>query len=177
MISKYRHFNGGSYTKEIVVREYIRRGLRYVIACVILISIFGFSIAGAADNKPVIKKYSALARKSIDFGAGATPPKLDFKFDNATAWLRQNGDFAIEAEIRHGWLLCGDYQVGIRFGIGSPACTNVSWVTDPHYVSKRKQCNNAWMVHSGSATEVGINADFPQITCAQMLIKCTGKCK
>ena len=131
----------------------------------------------AAEEKAVVKKYSALARKSIDFGTGGLPQRLDFRFDNATAWLRQNGDFGIEAEIKHAWLLCGDYQVGIRFGIGSPACTNVSWVTDPHYVTNRKQCNNAWMVHSGAGTEVDIAGDFAQITCAQMLIKCTGKCK
>ena len=141
--------------------------------------VFGLlaSVAVQADDSAVVKKYTALARKSIDFGSNGLPEKLDFRFDNATAWLRQNGDFGIEAEIKHGWLLCGDYQVGLRFGIGSPACTNVSWVTEPHYVTKRKQCNNAWMVHSGAGSEVDITDDFAQITCAQMLIKCTGKCK
>ncbi|WP_455219030.1 hypothetical protein [Kaarinaea lacus] len=90
------------------------------------VTLFTTTVVLAADDKTVVKKYTALARKSIDFGTGGLPQKLDFRFDNATAWLRQNGDFGIEAEIKHAWLLCGDYQVGIRFGIGSPACTNVS---------------------------------------------------
>lgn len=130
-----------------------------------------------ADSGPVVKKYSAIARKSIDFGVGAKTQKLEFKFDGASAWLRQDGNFQLEAEIKHGSLLCGTYEVGLRFGTGSPACTNVSWLGKPHYVTKRKQCNNAWMVHSGSGTEREAASDFSQITCAQLLIKCTGKCK
>ena len=129
-----------------------------------------------AEQKTVIKKYSAVARKSIDFANGGLPQKLDFRFDSTTAWLRQNGEFGLEAEIKHNGLLCGDYEVGISFGIGSPACANVSWITEPYYVSRKKQCNNAWMVHSGSGTVGNITDDFNQISCAQLLIKCTGKC-
>jgi len=129
-----------------------------------------------AASQPVIKKYSAVARKSIDFGVGAEPQKLEFKFDGATAWVREDGSFHIDAEIKHGHLLCGTYRVGINFGIGNPACTNVNWIADPHYVSKRKQCNNSWLVHTGSGTDSHVVKNFNQITCAQMLIKCTGKC-
>lgn len=143
----------------------------------IFVALSTVAVVLAADDKAVVKKYTALARKSIDFGTGGLPQKLDFRFDHATAWLRQNGDFGIEAEIKHAWLLCGDYQVGIRFGIGSPACTNVSWITEAHYVTNRKQCNNAWMVHSGAGSDSDVTGDFSQITCAQMLIKCSGKCK
>ena len=134
-------------------------------------------LSAAAESEPVIKKYSAVARKSIDFGRGAGPQKLEFRFDNASAWVRENGTFQLEAEIKHGWLLCGTYEVGINFGIGSPACTNVSWIGQPRYVSRRKQCNHAWMVHTGSDIESEVVGDFNQITCAQLLIKCTGKCK
>jgi hypothetical protein len=163
-------------TKQYSVRSIASRLLTPYMLIYIVFGLLA-SVAVQADDSAVVKKYTALARKSIDFGSNGLPEKLDFRFDNATAWLRQNGDFGIEAEIKHGWLLCGDYQVGLRFGIGSPACTNVSWVTEPHYVTKRKQCNNAWMVHSGAGSEVDITDDFAQITCAQMLIKCTGKCK
>jgi len=138
---------------------------------------FMFSVTAFADSEPVIKKYSAVARKSVDFGVGASPPKLEFRFDNATAWVRDNGTFALDAEIKHEWLLCGTYEVGINFGIGSPACTNVSWLGSPRYVTKRKQCNHAWMVHSGTDIEREVINNFPEITCAQLVIKCTGKCK
>jgi len=160
-----------------IIRSFKHFLLLSILLSMTFVVLFTATVVAASDDKAVVKKYTALARKSIDFGASGLPQKLDFRFDNATAWLRQNGDFGIEAEIKHSWLLCGDYQIGIRFGIGSPACTNVSWITDAHYVTNRKQCNNAWMVHSGADTEVGITDDFTQITCAQMLIKCTGKCK
>ena len=135
------------------------------------------SVNVSAESDPIIKKYSAVARKSIDFGIGAEPQKLEFRFDSASAWVREDGTFQLEAEIKHGWLLCGTYQVGINFGIGSPACTNVSWIGSPRYVTSRKQCNNAWMVHSGSDIEPEVVGNFTEITCAQLLIKCTGKCK
>lgn len=131
--------------------------------------------ATAEEKKTVIKKYSAVARKSIDFGSGALQ-KLDFRFDRTTAWLRENGEFGLEAEIKHNGLLCGDYEVGIRFGIGVPQCTNVSWITEPYYISNKKQCNNAWMIHAGGGVVSITPDDFRQVTCAQLLIKCTGKC-
>ena len=136
-----------------------------------------FASCAYAEKDIVVKKYSAVARKSIDFGVGATPQKINFRFDNATAWLRENGTFQLDAEIKHGWLLCGTYEVGVRFGIGKPACANVSWISKPRYVSKRKQCNNAWMVHHGTDAEADVVGDVDLITCAQLVVKCTGKCK
>lgn len=131
-----------------------------------------------SNSKAVVKKYSAVAHKPMDFGSSNLPKKLEFRFDGAKAWLRDNGDFGVDAEIKHQWLLCGTYEVGIRFGIGSPAsCANVSWVTEAQYISRRKQCNNAWMAHAGNGNSIDAATDFPRITCAQLLIKCTGKCK
>jgi hypothetical protein len=135
-------------------------------------------VSADSQSKPVFKKYSAVAHKPMDFGSPNLPKKLEFRFDGAKAWLRDTGDFGVDAEIKHQWLLCGTYEVGIRFGIGSPgSCTNVSWVTEPQYISRRKQCNNAWMAHAGNGNSIDAANDFPRITCAQLLIKCTGKCK
>jgi len=153
---------------------------RYDLLAKLLIGIILFTnfpgLTANAEEKSVIKKYSAVARKSIDFGNGSMPQKLEFRFDTTTAWLRENGEFGLEAEIKHNGLLCGDYEVGIRFGIGAPQCTNVSWITDPYYISRKKQCNNAWMIHAGNgAVSISVD-DFRQVTCAQLIIKCTGKC-
>ena len=128
-------------------------------------------------DEAVEKKYSAVARKSVDFGVGAEPQKTEFKFDSASAWLRENGTFHVEAEIKHGSLLCGTYEVGVRFGIGQPACTNVSWLSSTQFVSQRKQCNHAWMAHQGSGTDTELVGDVDLVTCAQLVIRCTGKCK
>jgi len=147
---------------------------KLLMALFLIGSLLGMT--ASAEEKSVIKKYSAVARKSMDFGNGNMPQKLDFRFDTTTAWLRDGGEFGVEAEIKHNGLLCGDYEVGIRFGIGAPQCTNVSWITDPYFISRKKQCNNAWMIHSGGGSVSVSEDDFRQISCAQLLIKCTGKC-
>ena len=166
--------------KSIFLRQFLHKpvsvSLLAILCCISLLTLPVF--AESKKDQAVVKRYSAVARSVIDFGTGGgLPQKLEFKIDNASAWLRKTGEFAVEGEIKHGSLLCGNYELGIRFGIGSPQCSNVSWITDPHYVTNRKQCNNAWMVHAGSGKEIGITSDFDQITCAQFLIKCTGKCR
>jgi hypothetical protein len=167
-------FSSKQKNKRIANRYGLAGGL--LVCFIIGTGLLGSSLA-IADKKTVIKKYSAVARKSIDFsGGGELPQKFDFRFDNATAWLRENGEFGLEAEIKHNGLLCGDYEVGISFGIGSPACSNVSWITEPYYISSKKQCNNAWMIHAGGGVVADVTDDFAQISCAQLLIKCTGKC-
>lgn len=144
---------------------------------VVLVIAFIVNVNALAEEKVVEKKYSAVARKSVDFGVGAEPQKTEFKFDSASAWLRENGSFKIEAEIKHNALLCGTYEVGIRFGIGKPACSNVSWLSKTQFISKRKQCNHAWMVHQGSGKDMDLVGDVDLITCGQLVVKCTGKCK
>ncbi|MGD8641096.1 MAG: hypothetical protein PVG89_10740 [Gammaproteobacteria bacterium] len=158
----------------------LQRMTTSIISIAILCGVGMFSSTiGYAESqtKPVITKYSAVARKSMDLGSRNLPKKVEFRFDGANAWLRENGDFGVDAEVKHRWLLCGTYEVGIRFGIGAPACANVSWIGETHYVSRRKQCNNAWMAHAGNGNDIDAANAFPEITCAQLLIKCTGKCK
>jgi len=148
----------------------------YLVSSLIIFCVAS-SCAFAEEDQSVVKKYSAVAKKAVDFGVGAQTPKIEFKFDNGTAWLRENGTFQVDVEIKHGSLLCGTYEVGMRFGIGNPACTNVSWLSETKYVTKRKQCNHAWMGHQGSGTDPEVVGDFELLTCAQLVVKCTGKCK
>lgn len=131
----------------------------------------------AFAEEPVERKYSAVGRQSVDFGVGAEKQKIEFKFDSASAWLRENGTFHVEAEVKHESLLCGTYEVGVRFGIGKPGCTNVSWLSKTQFVSKRKQCNHAWMSHQGSGTDVDLIGDVDLVTCGQLVVRCNGKCK
>ena len=153
-----------------------KRSLQIILLLITLFSILltGFVIA---DEKSVVKKYSAVAKKSVDFGVGAKQPKIEFKFDSGSSWLRENGAFGVEAEIKHGSLLCGTYEIGVRFGIGKPACTNVSWLSETQFVTKRKQCNHAWMAHQGSGKDIDLVGDVDLVTCGQLVVKCTGKCK
>jgi len=154
--------------------------LKIRVKTIVLLALFfvtGAALASSDKKNEVIKRYSAIPNKPVNWGGGGLPEKLEFQFDNASAWLRQNGDFGLEAEVKHGWLLCGTYEVAVRFGIGKPACTNVSWVSEPNYMRSHKQCNNSWMVHSGQGSEPVVSDNFDNINCAQLVIKCTGKCK
>ena len=141
----------------------------------VLLMLSFISIASWAAE-PVERKYSAVARKSVDFGVGAQPQKTEFKFDGALAWLREDGSFKVDAEVKHESLLCGTYEVGIRFGIGKPDCSNVSWLSKTQYVSKKRQCNHAWMAHVGSGKDTDLVGDVDLVTCGQLVIRCTGKC-
>lgn len=151
--------------------------LPLLLSSFLLLTVSTTVVAQSDKKDEVIKRYSAIPDKSVNWGTGGLPEKLAFKFDNANAWLRENGDFGLEAEVKHGWLMCGTYEVAVRFGIGIPACTNVSWISQPSYVRSHKQCNNSWMVHSGNGSVPTISDDFENINCAQLIIKCTGKCK
>jgi hypothetical protein len=161
-----------------MINRYKTMNLRQIYVRGIVSIVCFFGCAGIVLAKDTVeKKYSAVAQRSVDFGVGASPQKINFKFDGGSAWLRENGTFQVEAEVKHESLLCGTYEIGIRFGIGSPACTNVSWLSKTRFISKRKQCNHAWMVHQGTDTETGIVDDMDIISCAQLVVKCTGKCK
>jgi len=102
-----------------------------------------------------------------------------FEFDrNAElkATLNNKGQWKIEGWIQHKGLFCGDYALGIKFGHGNPGCVNVKWLNDPTYVTRQKQCNNTRMHHSGWGSSPEIIKYLDDITCAQSLIRCTGRC-
>ena len=126
-----------------------------LLSCLLVLS-----MSAVLAEEPVERKYSAVARQSVDFGVGG-----------------ENGTFHVEAEVKHESLLCGTYEVGVRFGIGKPGCTNVSWLSRTQFVTKRKQCNHAWMSHQGSGTDTDLIGDVDLVTCGQLVIRCTGKCK
>ena len=119
----------------------------------------------------------AEARKSTQWTPKAEDARVDFNFGDITAWLRADGNWYIEGWVNHGALRCGTYQLGIRFGTGQPGCSNVTWLTEPRFVTRQRQCNNARMRHAGGDEDFSIKADFNRITCAERVIKCTGTCK
>ncbi|KPK33878.1 MAG: hypothetical protein AMJ66_04675 [Betaproteobacteria bacterium SG8_40] len=105
------------------------------------------------------------------------PNQLDFDFGGGKATLSPKGEWTIEASVTHRGLLCGEYSVGLRFGIGRPGCSNVAWLTDVSYATAQRQCNNARLYHSGGDVQPELAASFAQISCAERVIRCTGVCK
>jgi len=105
------------------------------------------------------------------------PEELDFNFGGGKATLGPKGEWTIEASVYHRGLLCGDYSVGIRFGIGRPGCNNVVWLTDVTYATTQRQCNNAMLFHSGGDVQSELAGSYAEITCAERVIRCSGICQ
>lgn len=103
--------------------------------------------------------------------------RKDFNFGGYSAWLKRDGGWHIDGTVRHHGLLCGTYELGMRFGTGKPDCTDVTWVTGDLYVTSHYQCNDAEMQHVGTDIDASLADQFDAITCAERVVRCTGNCK
>jgi hypothetical protein len=103
--------------------------------------------------------------------------RKDFRFGSYTGWLKREGEWHVEGPIRHRGRLCGTYELGMRFGVGSPDCTDVKWVSEPRFVTSQSQCNDAEMLHSGTEIDAALAKRFDAITCAERVVRCSGNCK
>lgn len=124
-----------------------------------------------------VKKLTAIAKKPTLVLPGQ-PLEYDFLFDKPSdlkAWLRDNGDMYVAGYIRHNHFRCGTYQLGVQFG-GGDGCVNVKWYSNPVYVSRHRQCNQAVLHHDGYQNDPKLASKFADITCAKLLIKCDGVC-
>jgi len=103
--------------------------------------------------------------------------RKNFRFGEFTGWLKRDGTWHIEGPVRHNGLLCGTYEVGMRFGVGERECTNVQWISEVTFVTSLSQCNDAERPHSGTEIDESLSGQFDAITCAERVIRCTGTCK
>lgn len=103
--------------------------------------------------------------------------RKDFRFGGYTAWLKRGGEWQIEGPVRHRGLICGTYELGVRFGVGSPDCTDVRWLSPVTFVTSHTQCNDAEVPHAGNEIDPGLRDAFDAITCAERVVRCSGNCK
>lgn len=103
--------------------------------------------------------------------------RKDFRFFSYKAWLNPNGEWYIEGPISHKGLLCGTYELGMRFGVGVNGCTDVEWLTPDRYISSEMQCNNASMIHKGGDGDPILAERYKDINCAERIIRCSDNCK
>jgi hypothetical protein len=103
--------------------------------------------------------------------------RKNFRFGEFTGWLKRDGTWHIEGPVRHNGLLCGTYEVGMRFGVGERECTNVQWISEVTFVTSLSQCNDAERPHSGTEIDESLKGQFDGITCAERVIRCTGTCQ
>ncbi len=153
---------------------YIRLMQRVLISMFFAVVCVGLASPVDADG---VRKLAAEPRRGSNIGGTQSLARLDFFYGDVRAWLLQDGNWHIEGSIQHRGARCGTYELGIQFGIGNPGCANVEWIGGPIYVTKRRQCNSALMIHVGGDQDQGAADAFDQINCAQRLINCSGKCK
>ena len=103
--------------------------------------------------------------------------RKDFRFGGYAAWLKRGGEWQVEGPVRHRGLICGTYELGLRFGVGSPDCTDVRWVSPVAFVTSQTQCNDAEMPHVGNEIDPALQDQFDAITCAERVVRCSGNCK
>jgi len=122
---------------------------------------------------------SAPARITYSLDARPKPQRLDFDFGagDSRAWINDDGDFQVNGWIKHTGLLCATYRMGVRFGVGSPGCLNVEWISEPLFVTTELQCNDARIEHTGGDTDAGLGKRITTITCGERVVRCTGICK
>lgn len=131
-----------------------------------------------AEEQGKIKMLQLEISRSSGFSLPNEMKKIVFSTSQnaVSGWLRENGDWYIEATIQHRSFLCADYQVGVQFGQGDTGCLNVNWISDVQYATHQKQCNNAVLVHSGYQSNSDLLSHFGSITCVKAVIKCEGSC-
>jgi hypothetical protein len=134
--------------------------------------------AAADDADGIVSSITASAMPTYSLDPPPRPVRLDFDFrtNDTTAWLVEEGDFQVQGWIKHDGLLCGTYQLGVRFGMGAPGCLNVNWLGEPQFVTSEVQCNGARVQHMGGDDWDEAGTALKGITCAERVVRCTGSC-
>lgn len=149
---------------------------RFAIAGGLIAALIGFHSAGIAADESIRRDVSPTRASLSDIATGKKD-RVEFGTSEFKGWLRANGEWYVEGEVPHLGLLCADYEMGLRFGAGAPGCGNVTWLSEEHYATRRKQCNGASVKHTGGATEPELAAIFGKITCVERIVRCSGNCK
>ena len=137
------------------------------------------AFAADQDLAPGDRGVTAAAQPTYTLDSPPSVNRLDFDFriEETKAWLNREGDFQVSGWIKHVGLLCATYRMGVRFGIGSPGCLNVNWVTEPYFVTSEFQCNGARVQHAGGDLYADQGEQISKISCAERVINCSGNCK
>jgi len=158
------------------MKTQIRKFGGVAAAALLLVVALALDARSAAADE-LTRRASAPTRPSLADLASGKRDRLEFGGDEFKGWADRSGDWHVEGDVAHVGLLCADYQMGLRFGKGSPGCTNVKWLGEVLYGSRRTQCNGATVKHSAWQNDPGLGSYFGEITCAERVVRCTGNCK
>lgn len=130
-----------------------------------------------ADDWTVMNRSAIPVRRDLGFATDPKAARLEFKAFDFSGYLLGDGTWQVSSPVTHRGLLCGTYEIGVRFGVGNPGCTEVSWLSEPVYVGRQRQCNESTVDHVGGDTTPRLGYQLPYITCVERVVRCTGNCK
>lgn len=102
--------------------------------------------------------------------------RMTFRKRGTHGWVDDTGAWQIEAEVDHGRFLCASYEVGIQLGVGDPACSNVTWLTEPEFVTRLRHCNHATRLHTGRGRFTDPADRIDEANCVRVVVRCEGSC-
>lgn len=145
--------------------------------CKLLLLILGMHAIAAQADSYTRRAESPAQYPRIQYD-GAAPSQKSFNFSASKATLNKLGKWSIEGTLKHNGLLCGDYEIGMRFGIGKEeGCIDAEWVSGDQFVAQYTLCNNAVMPYKALMEEPVLAENFERISCAERVIRCVGICK
>lgn len=154
--------------------------MRATLPAAMLLAAVALSAAAQEDDiDPRFGRRMAPAVPAVSLEQDGSIDRKDFDFGRSIgkAWLARKGELKVDIWVQHRGLLCATYEVGIRFGEGSRGCTDVNWLAPVHWITERRQCNNAIIQHVGVDTDEHIMMTFERVTCAERVVRCKGNCK
>ncbi|MEH6626949.1 MAG: hypothetical protein V7739_10920 [Motiliproteus sp.] len=149
--------------------------MKFSQVVVAMIAVLVAGLCWSAESL-IVQSQTAIAR-DVNLFVGQSSPKKTFKFSRGEAWLDANGSFQLKIEVKHHKLLCAQYRTAIRFGEGDPGCQQVIWDEDSIKLTSKRQCNSAILEHVGGNTIESLAQQYSGLTCAQVEVSCSGRCR
>ena len=131
----------------------MRVSLRLLCCSVIALSLHACT---APTAKPE-ESYRVLNRVEVPLrvGVGAAddqPFRREFEQRDVKGSISDSGRWNIEKVVDHSRFRCGIYEVGIQLGSGTSTCSQPTWMNEPAYGTRERQCNSASKIHAGVGT-------------------------
>ena len=131
---------------------------------------------GNEPSRAGVVRQVDLVVESSPIPTGGQPSRRTFQRQGIEGWLDETGAWHINGDVRHGRLRCGTYETGIQLGRGSPACSDVQWLSDVEYATRLRHCNSASRVHAGGGVFSNAALRLEEVTCVRVVVRCEGTC-
>jgi hypothetical protein len=145
-------------------------------ACLLVACATSDSQTGGEGDGPRVVRQVELASGMPSSADRGLPARKTFNRQGVQGWLDDTGAWQASAEVPHGRLRCGTYEIGLQLGQGTQGCNEVEWFTDVQYVTRLRHCNSATRLHAGGGL-IGKGADrFAKTSCVRLVVRCEGHC-